>query len=112
ATFQVVCARDGDQALALPLGGVRLERMDLDGKPAFPDGSAADRYVLAVHGVGRHEVVARFAVPLVAAGADREARFAVPDVPACRVRFTAPANARQPDAPTRPRAQTVRKAGA
>ena len=111
ATFRVVCMRDGDHTLALPLGGVRLEQMDLDGKPAFPDGSAADRYTLAVRGAGRHEVVARFAVPLVVGGADREARFAAPDVPDCRVRFTAPAGARQPDVPTRHGAQTVGKAG-
>lgn len=111
ATYQIVCTRDGDQALTLPLGGVRLERMDLDGKPAFPDGSAADRYTLTVRGAGRHELVARFIAPFTVGGADREARFAVPDAPVCRVRFTAPANARQTDVPTRHGALTVGKTG-
>ena len=108
ATYDVLVAGDAEQALALPLGGVRLEGVELDGKPAYPrTESQPDRYVLAVRGAGRHTVTAKFVVPPAAAGGDREVRFAAPDVPDCRVRFTAPAGATQLDATTRRGAQTA-----
>src|SRR5205085_9594780 len=39
ATFVVHCTRDGEHQLSLPLTGVRLEAMRLDGAAAYPDAS-------------------------------------------------------------------------
>ncbi len=111
AKFDVLCTRDGEHALALPLAGVRLEGMDLDGQPAFPDGSRPDRYVVAVRGAGRHTLTARFAVMPASAGADREVRFGAPDVACCRVRFTAPAGATRLDVASRRGAQADSRDG-
>src|SRR5699024_3855293 len=73
ARFQVVCPRAGDHPLTLPLGNVRLERVELDGHPADLE-SRAVGYHLTVGGAGRHELTARFEVPVSAAGGDREVR--------------------------------------
>jgi hypothetical protein len=111
AAYDVLCTRDGGHALTLPLTGVRLEGMDLDGKPAYPDGSRPDGYTVTVRGAGRHRLTARFAVPPAAVGADREVRFGVPDVPCCRVRFTGPAGSTQLDVATRRGAEASSRDG-
>jgi hypothetical protein len=110
ATFTLECPRDGRHAFTLPLAGVRLEAMQLDGKDAFPDASKPDRYTLAVTGEGRHTLTARFAVMPATTGGDREARFTGPEVHDCRVIFDASGKGRQPDVPTRRGGQTVSEA--
>jgi hypothetical protein len=111
AKYDVLCAADGEHALALALAGVRLEGMELDGKPAFPDGSRPDRYVVTVRGAGRHVLTARFAVTPAAVGADREVKFVAPDVACCRVRFAAPAGATRLDVASRRGAQADSRDG-
>jgi hypothetical protein len=111
ARFQLLCPRDGEHPYLLSLGGVQLESMELDGRPAYPDGSRADRYGLIVSGRGRHELVARFRVPTIATGSESEVRLTVPDVPESRVRFTISSGARQPEVSTRRGAQTIRADG-
>jgi hypothetical protein len=100
ATFAVHCTTDGEHSLAVPLTGVRLQGMRLDGAPAFPD-ARPDGFAVAVRGKGRHELTARFTVPVAANGADREVRLGIPDVPAGRATFTGPTGARLFAVPTR-----------
>lgn len=107
ATFTLNCPRPGEHTFTLPLTGVRLESMQLDGKDAFPDASKPDRYTLAVKGQGEHTLAVKFAVMPTTTGGDREARFGGPEVHACTVSFDAGANGRQPDVPTRRGGQTV-----
>lgn len=111
ATFTLECPRDGDHPFTLPLAGVRLEAMQLDGKDPFPDASKPDRYSLTVKGKGKHTLTARFAVMPTTTGGDREARFGAPEVHACQVTFTVGAKGRQPDVSTRRGGQTVTEAG-
>jgi hypothetical protein len=87
AAWQVHVTRDGQQLLALPLAGVRLEAMTLDGATAYPDAARANQYSVTVSGKGRHELKATFAVPVGGAGGDREVRFGVPDLLASRATF-------------------------
>lgn len=101
ARFSVDVTREGEQTLMLPLAGIRLEAMSIDGKPAFPDGSQADRYSVTLSGVGWHEVTAQFLVSYDGGGTDREVRFSIPEVPASRVKFRLPTGARQIDVPGR-----------
>ena len=107
ATFTLYCPRDGTHPFTLPLAGVRLEAMQLDGADAFPDASKPDRYTFSVKGRGKHTLTARFAVMPTTTGGDREARFGGPEVHVCRVTFDAGAKGRQPDVPTRRGGQTV-----
>ena len=100
AKFAVHCTADGEHTLTLPLTGVRLERMLLDGAAAYPE-ARPDGLAVAVAGRGRHDLTARFAAPVVAAGADREVKFGTPDVPAARLTFAGGAAARQVVVPTR-----------
>lgn len=106
ATFRVLCTRAGDQVVNLPLTGVRLESLDLDGKPAFPDASRADRYAVTVRGIGQHVLTAKFVVPSAVVGAEREVRFGVPDVVCTKVRFAGPV-----DVATRRGTQTTTRDG-
>ena len=106
ATFAVWC-RGGNDTLAMPLAGGRLLSLTVDGADGFPGPAGPDRYAVAVPGAGGHTVRARFEVPVVAAGADREVRFTGPDVPACRVGFIAPAGGTRPAVATRRGGQTV-----
>ena len=78
----------GEGKLALPLSGVKLRSVAVDGKPAFPE-AEAQRYAVAVAGAGPHEVRVQFDVPIATSGADREVQFGVPDVPGTRVGFRA-----------------------
>lgn len=110
--FRLFCPRAGENLVPLPLTGVRLEGMTLDGKHAYPDGSQPDRYTVTVRGSGTHDLTVRFAVVPTAAGAEHEVRFGVPDVPACRVRFTGPPGASRLDIPSRRGSQSVTPAGA
>ncbi|OWK44424.1 hypothetical protein [Fimbriiglobus ruber] len=111
AKMSLLCDRGGDQTLTVPLTGVRLVGMDIDGQPAFPEPVRAEGYAVTVRGTGRHELTARFAVPPTASGADRDVRFSGPDVSIARVRFTAPARARQVSVPTRRGALITERGG-
>ncbi len=86
-TVALAAAGDGPEVYELPLGGVRLDSMELDGKPALPEATRPDAYAVGVRGRGPHTLVARFRVPTVAADGGREARFTGPDFPAARVAF-------------------------
>ena len=89
-TVTLTAAGDGPEVYDLPLGGVRLDSMELDGKPALPEATRPDAYAVGVRGRGPHTLVAHFRVPTVAADAGREARFTGPDFPATRVSFRSP----------------------
>jgi hypothetical protein len=107
ATYTLVCSTDGDHLFALPLAGVRLETITLDGHDAHPDATKPDRYTVRVAGRGTHTLKARFGVATAPAGRGREVRCSIPDVPACRVAFRTPAGATRVDVPTRRGAQEV-----
>ena len=107
ARFRVVATGAGDAPLWLPLAGVRLIEVLVDGKAAFPESPKPDRYTVRIPGPGVHEVAVRFAVSVAIIGGDREARFGCPDVPNSRVRFAAPQGGRGLDVPTRRGTQTV-----
>ncbi|MCU0704910.1 MAG: hypothetical protein MUF18_13115 [Fimbriiglobus sp.] len=110
ATFTLECPRNGEHPFTLPLAGVRLETMQLDGNDAFPDAAKPERYTITVKGRGRHTLTARFAVVPTAIGGDREARFGGPEVHACTVTLDVGPKGRQPDIPTRRGAQNTSEA--
>ncbi|MFO0803357.1 MAG: hypothetical protein U0791_09585 [Gemmataceae bacterium] len=93
AKFQVHVLRDGETTLDLPLDDVRLERVAVDGQPAQPLASNADSYTIPLPGRGVRDVEVRFAVPVSAAGAEREVRFGIPAAPDSRT--SSPLTARQ-----------------
>ena len=108
AKFQILSQKADEQILALPLAGVRLEKATLDGRDAFPDAGQPDRYLVAIRGAGRHELIASFAVPVQSAGIDRDAKFGAPDLPIARVSFAAGLRGRQLDVPSRRGGQSLR----
>ncbi len=91
ATLTLVAAGDGEVTYEVPLGGVRLDALDLDGKPALPEATRLDAYTIRVRGRGPHTVTAEFRVPTVAIEGGRETRFTGPDFPTTRVSFQSPA---------------------
>ncbi|HEY2910106.1 MAG TPA: hypothetical protein VGI99_07660, partial [Gemmataceae bacterium] len=113
ARFTVHNFRD-EAIVELPLAGVRLERVEVDGKAALPSAIRPDLFAIPVVGRGRHSVEARFAVPIAATGPEREVRFGVPESPDARIAFQAPAAARQLQAVGRlgERTVTIDKNGA
>ena len=106
AVLNVHCPTDGPHRVTLPFADVRLGELFLDGQLAYPDVDDPDQYVFAVSGRGDHTLLARFDVPLAALGSDREVRFGIPAVPACRVRFTPPAGVLLPEVTTARGSQT------
>lgn len=108
AKFAVQSQKDAEQALSLPLGGVRLETVSLDGRDAFPEATAPERFLVPIRGVGPHELIVRFTVPIQSEGIDRDAKFGTPDLPIARVGFAAGPRGRQLDVTSRNGAQSVR----
>src|SRR5262249_14430670 len=94
AKFTVHAFRDSDNAVSLPLGDARLERVTVDGKPAFTSSPRPDTYTVALSGRGRHEIELRFAATLTTTGTDRDVRFGVPEVPRAKLTATLPGAAR------------------
>ncbi len=91
ATMTLVAANDDEETYEVPLGGVRLDALDLDGKPALPEATRLDAYAIRVRGRGPHTVTAEFRVPTVTTDGGRETRFTGPDFPTTRVSFQSPA---------------------
>ena len=52
AKLQLLCDRDADQSFTVPLTGVRLVGMDVDGRPAFPQPVRGEGYSATVRGAG------------------------------------------------------------
>lgn len=111
AAYTVHCPARGDQQVHLPLAGVRLERVTVDGTEVFPEVSRADRYTVAVPGPGRHELTVRFAVVPTDLRTGRTTRFGVPEVPCTRVSFTTGAAGERPDVVSRQGGQVVGTGG-
>lgn len=97
ATWRIEVTRGGTHDFELPLSGVKLESMTLDGAAAFPDAAKPNRYRIAVTGIGVHALKAAFAVPITSVAGDREAKFGVPDLPSSRVALALPAGGQPPE---------------
>jgi hypothetical protein len=97
ATWRLSVARPGVHEFELPLAGVRLERMTLDGAPAFPDAAKPGRYKVAVSGVGPRVLGAIFTVPSSETATGREVRCGIPEHPGSRVVLALPADGRVPE---------------
>lgn len=82
----------GDEAtkLTLPLHAVKLREVRLDGAEAGGVSVGPEGLTVAVAGRGEHTLDVRFEVPVGAVGADREVKFAVPEVPISRLQFELP----------------------
>jgi hypothetical protein len=96
ATFRLDAPIDAPTTFVLPLAGVRLDALELDGKPAGPTAvplapGVTEGYAVTVTGRGSHTLVAEFNVPGTMAVGGREFRFLGPDFPGTRVAFRAPA---------------------
>lgn len=111
AAYSVWNAGHGSDELILPLAGGKLLEVSVDGADGFPVTAGPDRYAIAVPGAGMHAVRVRFEVPIAAVGADREARFAGPDVPIAKVGFVTPPGGAHPDVFSRGGGQFVTAAG-
>lgn len=108
AKYQIHSQKAGEQTVALPLSGVRLSKATLDGREAFPDAGAPDRFQIPIRGSGSHELIVQFSVPVQSAGTDRDVKFSAPDVPVSRVGFAAGLRGRQLDVPSRAGGQALR----
>jgi hypothetical protein len=95
ATFTAHALDEGELVATLPLADARLEKVLVNGSPAFPAAPRPGVYTVPLPGQGRHEVVAAFTVPLGGAGTERELRFGVPECPATRIAAELPDAARQ-----------------
>lgn len=111
ATWRIDVTRAGVHEFELPLAGVKLDGMTLDGAAAFPDAAKPGRYKLMIAGVGSHVLKAAFAVPTTTNGGDREARFGIPDLPSTRVSLALPASGRTPELVGRTGGQAVVREG-
>jgi hypothetical protein len=99
ATLRLHAFTDNPPPLALPLTGVQLRDVKLDGAPAFPR-ATGDRYLVTVQGRGPHTLEVSFSAPLDPHGdatgeADRELRFGIPDVVSSHLTLAVPSGATQ-----------------
>ena len=111
AKFNLVCYRSGEHRFVLPLGGIRLESLELDSQPAYADGTKPDQYTITISNPGSHSLTARFVVPVVTTGVDREMKFMIPDHVSSRVQILAMSGASLLDCPTRHGTQSVTTQG-
>jgi hypothetical protein len=95
-----------DEVWQLPLGGVRLESVTLDGQPAYPDMVKPDEYSITVPN-GLHSLRVAFRVSTTVIAGQRETRFTTPDHPTTRLTITAPAALGTWDVPSRRGLQTL-----
>ena len=98
---------DADATASLPLADARLERVAVDGAPAFSASPRLGTYTVPLAGAGRHEIEVRFTVPVSGTGTEREFRFGVPEGPAARVVADLPGSAKQAQVVGRVGRQTV-----
>jgi hypothetical protein len=85
-----------ENTITLTLSDVRLERVAVNGRVAFPTTNRPESYSIPLPGPGRHDMELRFATSIVTTGSEREIRFGIPEVPRCRVVASLTKNARQP----------------
>jgi len=85
----------GQSLVTLPLAEGRLERVTLNGQPAFPTAPRPGVYSIPLPGQGRFTIEARFTVPITGTGAERELRFGVPECPLTRVTTDLPGTVSQ-----------------
>lgn len=107
ARFVVHALRAGENTLSLPLTDARLERVTVNGAPAFTAAARPDLFTVPLGGQGRYEVEVRFAVAVAASGGDRELRFGVPEAADATVSAALAGAARQPQLVGRLGRQTV-----
>jgi hypothetical protein len=85
----------GDVKAERPTSEVRLERITLDGKEAFPSMTRPGQVRVALPGKGKAEIEIHFVVSIGGVGPEREVRFAVPETPTTHILADLPATARQ-----------------
>ncbi|HSQ55289.1 MAG TPA: hypothetical protein VLM40_06045, partial [Gemmata sp.] len=90
-----VHAFESNSVATLPLAEARLERVSVDGRPAFPAAPRLGIYSIQLSEKGRHEIEVDFAVPVTGTGTEREFRFGVPETPAAKVTANLPVSAKQ-----------------
>jgi hypothetical protein len=92
ATLDAYALDDGPMTLHVPLGGVELREVTLDGAPAFPAAATPPQvgFTLQVKGRGEHRAVLRFAVPLGGTSDGPELRCAIPEVAASHLALRLP----------------------
>jgi hypothetical protein len=100
-------ALGAEQVATLPLADARLERVTVDGKPAFASAPRPGLCAVPLPGPGRHEIEVRFAVTVAGTGPERDFRFGVPEVPSARIAADLPGGAKQAHVVGRLGAQTV-----
>jgi hypothetical protein len=112
AGFEAVLAvhafAEGPATVTLPLAGVQLEEVLLDGTRTAPLSAAPQPgYAVSVRGKGDHVVTVRFRVPVQGSGADRDLQFTVPRLAQSRLTLTVPEGARYLQALVRQGATTA-----
>ncbi len=96
AEFQVHCFSDEPVLLALPLGGIDLQEVHVDGAVAFPAalGPRQPGYALRIKGKGPHSLRLRFTVAVKGAGLDQDLKFTIPELLQNQLTLTVPTDAR------------------
>ena len=84
ATYRIHAFSDDPPPLLLPLTGVQLSDVKLDGAHAFPR-AVDDRYSIGIRGRGPHTLEVTFTAPLdspegIGPGTDREVRLGIPEI--------------------------------
>ena len=113
--FGVYVTTDEDTTVQVPLTGVLLNEVRLDGAAAHPQVAAAgDRFfTIPIKGRGSHQLTFRFTVPLRSDPLGQELRFGVPDLPASKLMLDLPADSSLPGlVPARGWYQLQQQAGA
>lgn len=95
AQFTVVNLAEEPTSILLPLADVRMDRLELDGQPAYPSLTAPGTYSVLLSKSPQQTITARFSVPVKATGPDREVRFGIPNVPDCQLSWQRPPDSRE-----------------
>jgi hypothetical protein len=91
AEFQAHCFSEAPVNLVLPLAGIDLQRVSVDGHTvqpqAWPDPTRG--YLVPIQGMGDHTIVAQFSVA-VPSGDEHELHFGIPPLPQTHLTWTVP----------------------
>ena len=99
--YELWCPGGAERKFTLPLSGVRLEAMTIDGEPAFPEAAKPDQFTVLLPKGESHRLRVEFVAVPAALGRERTVRWTGPEAMISTLNFRIGDTARPPEVPSR-----------